>query len=252
MTTPRISTPLRIFLWVCSGLWLGGGVLSFFLFDRYFGMLLLFSFVMLVGLVGLAAAVIWTVERIFVFFHLKFHLEDDVLDKAFWTGVPGSEKPKGTLVLSSKSETASPVDVSQASADPRPVKKRYTPRVDAKPLFTRVWDFLSEPAKQGRMSNLLTLFLLFVLLSGVTALVWLLAGSWVNFVVVGKFVFAIGFPIFLLSLFETGRTILKGLFMFLQVIMCVLDLMSGISGGRGGKFAGGGGGFGGGGASGKW
>jgi hypothetical protein len=262
----EISRPLKIFLWACAILWMGSGVLSFFFFDRYSGMLLIFSFLMLVGLFGVAAAVLWALKRILAFFHPGAQIDAQVLNKeieigstlkSFFAGAQGREKPQGTLVLSSKEEPIPPDIKHPESAIHHPVNKRQNTKKSALPLSAKVIDFLSEPAEKGRMTNLQTLLLLSCLLCAYIALILHLAGSWTNAVAVGKFILAIGLPILLLSLFKTGRKILTVLLYSLRVFLIIFDILSLFGGGRsgrssGGGFSGGGGGFGGGGASGKW
>lgn len=246
MTTARISTWLQIFLWVCAGLWLGSGVVSFFAFDRN----LVYAIGMLVmsgPVIGLAAAVLWVLDR-------RAQSAEVAPGEAVLTGLDGRDKPKGSLVLSSKTETASPAVAGQGSAEPLPANEMTASTTAGTPL-------LSEPPAK-RWSSIVAaaapaLVFLAVLLSPF-GYIWYQVGTKVFLTFLG-ILLAIGLPIFLLSLFETGRKILKGLFAFLQllfvglqVITVILDLVSGGSKGSGGDFAGGSGGFGGGGASGKW
>lgn len=231
-----ISTPMRIFLWVIVSLWLGGGVLSFFLLDRYTGMLLMFSFLMVFGLVGLVAALLWVLERILAFLHLKFKVQDVDL---------------GKLVLSSKTETVSPVAPSQGTLDALPVGKTDVPATGVKSLRSRIWAFLSEPPAKGQMSNRRALIVIAIFLGVVISpfgYIWYSVGT-TKFLTFMKYLLAIGIPILLLSLFETGRNILKGLFMFLQLLIVFFEIIGGVSS-KGSSDSGGG--FGGGGASGKW
>ena len=187
----------------------------FVFFDRYLDVSLQRAFLMFVGLSVAIAGVLWVVKRILVFIQLKFHFDTDVvLDKTVWTGGSGSEKRTGALVLSSKTDTASPVVASRSAADYLPL-----------------------------------LFFLVVVISPF-GYIWYSVGT-AKFLTFMKYLLAIGIPILLLSLFETGRNILKSLFIFLQALMCFLDIVSSISGGRR-QGSSGGGEFGGGGASGKW
>jgi uncharacterized membrane protein YgcG len=122
-----------------------------------------------------------------------------------------------------------------------------------KPLPGRIWDFLSEPPAKGKLSNLTALILVTLLVGGIFLtygyIIWLLSGSPATFRMVLKMLLFVGLPILILSFFETGRKILMLLFVFLQLIMCVLNIFSKE---RDGGFSAGGGESGGGGASGKW
>lgn len=164
-------------------------------------------------------------------------------------------KPKGALVLSSKTDTSAPGAAALRDADSlQPHRKNSL--TNAKPQSVRIKDFLFAPPEKGKLSNLTALILLSILIGGIVLvygyIIWLLSASPGTFRAILKFLLFVGLPILLLSLFETGRKILKGLFIVLQVLLCVLDLVSSISGGRSRGFSGGGGEFGGGGASGKW
>ncbi|MBI5847897.1 MAG: hypothetical protein HZB31_08110 [Nitrospirae bacterium] len=164
-------------------------------------------------------------------------------------------KPKGALVLSSKTDTSAPGAAALRNADSvQPNRKNSL--TNAKPLSVRIKDFLFAPPEEGKLSNLTALVLLSILIGGIVLvygyIIWLLSASPGTFRTMLKFLLFVGLPILLLSLFETGRKILKGLFIVLQVLLCVLDMVSSISGGRSRGFSGGSGEFGGGGASGKW
>jgi hypothetical protein len=203
--------PLRIFLWACAALWLLGGTVSYFLGDREYGLLLLISFLILSGLVAVAAAVLWVLHWILALFHVKLKLPVD----------QGISFPKAALVLSSKTDTAS-------------------------------LDLQSAPPATGRLSKVQALFMIAFLLGAIIGLfgyVWFSVGT-KTFLMMMAPLLAVG----LLAMFETGRTILKGLFVLLQMLMVLLDTLGSTGGGRGGGgFAfGGGGGFSGGGSSGKW
>jgi hypothetical protein len=251
MTMPSLSNPMKIFLWIIAGLWLGGGVIAFFLFDRHTGMLVLLSFVMVVGLFGLATLLLWVVKRIFELLHMEFRLDGPVLDKdieigsklkALFAGAPDSEKPQRTLVLSAKAETTSPLAEHQKLSNPGPVDKKHQRKTDAKAMFDTAISYLGVAA---------------VFLAVPTAIVWLITGSREMFLFTMKYLLAIGLPLLLLSLFETGRKVLTILFYVLRVFLVIFEFLSLFSGGRGGRsvsggFSGGGGGFDGGGASGKW
>lgn len=228
---------------VCIGIgivWLTGGILTFFLFDREVGLQLIFSLVVSAGLVGLARAVIRVLQPISAFLGLEL----------------GADADLGKLVFSSKTETASPVDASQGFDGPIPEGKKKGSRTAAKSLLGRMMVFLSEPAAKGQLSNSQALFMVSLFLGGIVwlyAYIWSIVGTKIFLTFIG-ILLVIGLLIFLLSLFETGRKILRGILTFLQILMMILEIFSIILGGvsRASSGRGGGGSFGGGGASGKW